>query len=201
MNISRIMDFTEKKVEIQKEIKRLLNPERYTHSLGVCSSAQELAHLYGCNVDKAAISALLHDVARDFSGDEMKAVILQEDPDAHFSRQMLIEPVLLHARAGAVVARNQFGINDNEILRGIALHTTGGPGMGLLERIVFVADFIEPGRRMRGVEEARKLASESLEAAMLYILKLVLAYLLDQDKSILSDSIDAYNDIILNRTN
>jgi len=195
------MDFTEKKVEIQKKVERLLSRDRYTHSLGVCQSAQDLALRYRCNADKAAISALLHDIARDFSGDEMKAAILQEDPDAHFPRQMLVEPVLLHARAGAAVAKNQFGITDNEILRGIAMHTTGGPGMGLLERIIFVADFIEPGRRMYGVEKARKLAAESLDAAMLYILKLILAYLLDQDKCILSDSIDAYNDIILNRTN
>ena len=195
------MGFTEKKVEIQKKVKRLLSRERYMHSLGVCQSAQDLALRYGCNVGKAAISALLHDIARDFSVDEMKAAILQEDPDVQFPRQMLVEPVLLHAHAGAAVARNQFGVTDNEILRGIALHTTGGPGMGLLERIVFVADFIEPGRRMHGVEEARKLAAENLDAAMLYILKLVLTYLLDQDKCILSDSIDAYNDIILNRTN
>ena len=73
--------------------------------------------------------------------------------------------------------------------------------MGLLERIIFVADFIEPGRTMRGVKKARQLAQENLDVAMLYILKLVLNYLLDGERCILTDSIDAYNEIILNREN
>ncbi len=195
------MGSTENKAEIQKKVKELLSRERYEHTLGVCHTAESLATQYGCNIEKVEIAALLHDIARDFSKEEMQHVILQDDPNAHFSEQMLNEPVLLHAHAGAAVAKNQFGIKDREILRSIALHTTGGPGMGLLERIVFVADFIEPGRAMRGVREARKLAWKSLDTAMLHILKLVLAYLLDRERSIQGDSIDAYNDIILHREN
>ena len=195
------MDFTENKAVIQKKLQELLSRERYEHTLGVCQTAESLARRYGCNVEKAEIAALLHDIARDFSSEEMQSVILQDDPNAHISELILKKPVLLHARAGAAVARNRFGIQDNEILRGIALHTTGGPGMGLLEQVVFVADFIEPGRTMRGVEEARELAQESLDTAMLYILKVVLAYLLARERCILNDSIDAYNDIVLNRIN
>ena len=195
------MDSTENRAEIQKKVQRLLSRKRYKHTLGVCHTAESLARQYGCSIKKAEIAALLHDIARDFSREEMQHVILQDDPNAHFSDQMLIEPVLLHARAGAAVARNQFGIDDSEILRSIALHTTGGPEMGLLERIVFVADFIEPGRSMRGVKEARKLAWENLDTAMLHILKLVLVYLLHRERSIQGGSIDAYNDIILNREN
>lgn len=195
------MDSTDSKAEIQKRVRELLSRERYEHTLGVCDTAESLARQYGCDVGKAAKSALLHDIARDFSQDDMRCLIRQDEPDAVFSETFLHEPLLLHARAGAVVARNQFGIDDRDILRGIELHTTGGPGMGLLERIIFVADFIEPGRTMRGVKKAGQLARENLDAAMLYILKLVLNYLLDGERCILTESIDAYNEIILNREN
>ena len=195
------MDFTEIKAEVQHKIREMLSKKRYVHSVGVCRTAEDLARHYGCNVEKAAISALLHDVARDYTIEEMKSVILQDNPDAVFPTQMLKEPVLLHAAAGAAVARCRFGITDEVILRGIAMHTTGGPGMGLLERIVFVADFIEPGRKMNGVKRVRSLAKQDLDAAMLHILKLVIAYLIDKEKIIMDESIDAYNDIIMNRTN
>jgi predicted HD superfamily hydrolase involved in NAD metabolism len=195
------MDSTNSKVEIQNRVRELLSRERYEHTLGVCDTAESLAGQYGCDVGKVAKTALLHDIARDFSQDEMQRVIRQDEPDAVFSETFQHEPLLLHARAGAAVARNQFGIDDREILRGIELHTTGGPGMGLLERIIFVADFIEPGRTMSSVKRARQLARENLETAMLYILKLVLNYLLDGERCILTDSIDAYNEIILNRKN
>jgi predicted HD superfamily hydrolase involved in NAD metabolism len=195
------MDYTGIKAEVQQRIREILSKKRYEHSIGVCRTAEDLARHYGCNVEKAAISALLHDIARDFTTEEMKSVILQDDPDAHFSIQILKEPVLLHAAAGAAVARCRFGITDEDILRSIAFHTTGGPGMGMLERIVFVADFIEPGRNMSGVKRVRRLAKQDLDGAVLRILKLVIAYLIDRDKIIMGDSIDAYNDIILNRTN
>jgi predicted HD superfamily hydrolase involved in NAD metabolism len=194
------MDFTKTRADIQQRVQKLLGRKRFQHTLGVCQTAESLARHYGCSVEKAVISALLHDIARDLSLNEMKEAILQNDPDAQFPDQLLLEPVLLHAAAGAAIARVRFGIEDHEILRSIMLHTTGGAGMGLLERVVFVADFIEPGRSMKGVKRVRRLAWENLDAATLLILRLVLVYLLDREKTIVIDSIDAYNDIILHRT-
>ncbi len=187
------------RAEIESRIRELLSRERYAHTLGVRDTAGNLARKYGCDVGKAELAALLHDIARDFSHDEIIDIIREDEPDTVFSPYVLHEPLLLHARAGAVLAKNRFGIDDGEILRSIEYHTAGGPGMGLLDRIIYVADFIEPGRTMRGVRKARRLARKNLDDAMLYILKLVIHYLLARGRCIITDSIEAYNELIKSR--
>jgi predicted HD superfamily hydrolase involved in NAD metabolism len=191
------MGSTEKTlVELERQVKELLTPERFEHTVGVRDTSVMLARMHGADTDRAAIGALLHDIARDLPSEELFRIIEEHDPGVLFNVHERRNPVLLHAAAGAILARTRFHIRDEEILRCIERHTAGAPGMGLLERIIFVADFIEPGRDMEGVKEARDLATSDLSAAMLCVLKSILYYLLREDRYIITDAIEAYNEIL-----
>lgn len=125
-------------------IKNRLPAGRFLHTLGVVESAQSLARKYGADAERARIAALLHDVAKPLSTEEIRR-ICEEGGDLVSEEELASEKVL-HARAGAIIAREEFGITDQEILDAIRYHTTGRPGMSLLEKIIFIADYIEPGR-------------------------------------------------------
>jgi len=144
-------------------------------------------------------ASLLHDIARDLPDHELFRIIREEEPKRVFSEVERSRPVLLHGLAGSLIARREFHVQDAEVLRSIERHTTGAAGMSLLERIVFVADYIEPGRSMEGVREARVLAGSDLKGAMLVILKSVFRYLLDKNRVIATDGVEAYNQIIAGR--
>jgi predicted HD superfamily hydrolase involved in NAD metabolism len=186
-------------VEINKRVRKFLSPQRWEHTVGVRDTAVKLAKQYGCDIGKAEIAALLHDIARDFSVERIVKILKDTNPARKLPKKYINEPLVLHGQAGRVIAESQFGIRDPEILQSIELHTTGGPSMSLLDRILFVADYIEPGRTMRGVKTARRIASRDLEGAMIYILKSIFRYLLAEDRSIIEDTLYAYNEIILQR--
>jgi predicted HD superfamily hydrolase involved in NAD metabolism len=186
-------------VDINQRVRKFLSPQRWEHTVGVRDTAVNLAERYGCDVEKAEIAALLHDIARDLSVDRMVKILKGFNPEKKLPKKYLHEPLVLHGQAGRVIAERQFGIRDAGILRSIELHTTGGPSMGLLDRVLFVADYIEPGRTMRGVKTARRIAFRNLEEAMIYILKSVFRYLLAEDRLIIGDTLYAYNEIILKR--
>ena len=185
--------------EIQARVRQRLTPKRYRHSLGVRDCALELAARYGCEEHRVTVASLLHDIARDLPDHELFRIIREEEPKRVFSEVERSRPVLLHGLAGSLIARREFHVQDAEVLRSIERHTTGAAGMSLLERIVFVADYIEPGRSMEGVREARALAGSDLEGAMLVILKSVFRYLLDKNRVIAADGVEAYNQIIAGR--
>ncbi len=189
----------ESKIEdrIKDRIRVYITESRYRHSLGVRDTAVELARIYGCSRQKAAIAALLHDIARDIPLETMKRLV--EENVSWFSENLVSadNPLLLHAYAGSVIARKEFGIDDDAILRSIELHTTGGQAMGVLEKVIFVADFIEPSRRFKGVEKARKQAYVNLDETVLYIYKFMLKRLLKREVFICKNTLLGYNEIIL----
>jgi predicted HD superfamily hydrolase involved in NAD metabolism len=185
--------------EIQERVKQRLTPKRYRHSLGVRDCALELAARYGCEEHQVIVASLLHDIARDLPDHELFRIIREEEPTRGFTELERRRPVLLHGLAGSLIARREFHVQDVGVLRSIEHHTTGAAGMSLLERIVFVADYIEPGRSMEGVREARALAGSDLEGAELVILKSVFKYLLGKNRIIAADGVEAYNEIIAGR--
>jgi len=189
----------ESKIEdrIRERIRVYITESRYRHSLGVRDTAVQLARIYGCRRQKAAIAALLHDIARDIPLETMRRLV--EENIAWFSTDFVItdNPLLLHAYAGSVIARKEFGIDDEAILRSIELHTTGGQSMGVLEKVIFVADFIEPSRRFNGVQKARKQAHVNLDETVLYIYKFMLKHLLKKELFICKNTLLGYNEIIL----
>ncbi len=180
--------------EIIERLAFYLNKKRIEHTLGVRDVAERLANQYGADVKKVRIASLLHDIARDLSLDEMVKLVNSENNN--LNKAVLKNPLLLHAYAGVIIAKRDFGIDDIEILNAIRYHTTGKKNMDLIAKIVFIADYIEPDRSFRGVKKARKMAFRDIKETLLYIYKSLIKHLVSQKRYICIDTIEAYNCLV-----
>ena len=151
--------------DIINSLESVLKPGRFTHTLGVAKWARELAILNGVSPDKAYLAALLHDCAKCMTGDELADNIKKYD--IKLDSEALSSPQLWHSYVGAFIAKDVYGIEDEEILDAIYYHTTGKADMSDLCAIVYLADAIEDSRDYSGVEKLRELAKESLWDAVL----------------------------------
>lgn len=151
-----------KKLGQKEQLKTLLTPERYAHSLGVMETAEELAKIHGADTEKAKIAGLLHDCAKNLDNIYERS----RDLEVELDEFELKSPPLVHAKLGAEVAKIEFYITDSEILNAIRWHTIGKQGMSLLEKIVFVADLTEPGRKFPDAEPLRALSRQNLDEAL-----------------------------------
>ena len=166
----------DEKAFLRDEMKRTLDEARYEHTVGVAYTACALAMRHGVDIDKAYIAGMLHDCAKCLSHEERLRIC--EENDLSVSEVERENPSLLHAKVGAHIARAKYGINDVDILNAITYHTTGRPGMGILEQIIYLADFIEPNRRpLRRMDEIRHLAFWDLDEAILITTENILEYL------------------------
>lgn len=182
--------------EIQEELKKVLKKRRHQHTIGVRYTAQAMAMRYGEDIIKAGYAGILHDCAKYLSDEEILAECMRRHITCSAAER--VKPSLLHAKMGMHFAREVYGVEDEEILSAIRWHTTGKPGMSRLEKIVFIADYIEPERRMiPGMEEIRATAFRNLDETMYLILKNTLSYLEDpesgQNGVIDTYSLDAYD--------
>ncbi|UCB45426.1 MAG: bis(5'-nucleosyl)-tetraphosphatase (symmetrical) YqeK [Spirochaetota bacterium] len=182
---------------IEKGIRSYITEERFSHSQGVRDTAVSLAIRYQCDEEKASIAALLHDVARDLSLERMQRIVKSNCGAIYASDIVFNNPGLLHARAGRIIAQEEFDVQDEDILQSIELHTTGGEGMSLLNKVVFIADYTEPGRKFRGVGEARKLARRSIDETVLYIFKSMISKLIQKGVYICKETLLGYNEHVL----
>ena len=168
--------------KLRKSMEKIQDPKRYEHTL-VEYTAAALAMRYGRNVSDAQVAGLLHDCAKCLS--DQKRLSICKKNQISISDLEKRNPFLLHAKVGAYLAKEKYGIQDPDILNAIQNHTTGRPGMGFLEKIVFVADYIEPGRKSApNLTEIRKLAFADLDRAVLKILEDTLKYLQTSDGEI-----------------
>lgn len=162
--------------EIEEKLREKQNHKRFRHTMGVQYTAICLAMRYEQDMEKASYAGLLHDCAKHMSNDKLlqkcrKHQIPVSEAEEH-------NPFLLHAKVGAWLSEHKYGINDPEILGAITFHTTGRPEMTMLEKIVFTADYIEPGRdHAPNLTELRKLAFVDLDEAVCKILEQTLDYL------------------------
>lgn len=162
--------------EIRKHLKKKLDAYRYEHTLGVEFTCQALAMRYGYDLDKADLAGLLHDSAKRFENSVMLQKCLDRGIPVIAEEER--DPSLLHAKLGAWMAENKYGVDDPEILSAITCHTTGKPGMSLLDKILYVADYIEPRRsKAANLPEMRKLAFIDLDQACFEIMESILEYL------------------------
>ena len=169
--------------EMKEQIRNNLSQKRYEHTLGVEYTACALAMRYGADMEKARLAGLLHDCAKCFSDEAlMEKCIAHSIPLNEFEKKA---PALLHAKVGAYMASHQFGIDDEEILSAITCHTTGRPEMTLLDKIIYIADYIEPNRKqVPDLPEIRTLAFQDLDQCLSVILEHILNYLKTQNSVI-----------------
>ncbi len=167
---------TSDRKKIRKKLEKSLDSKRYEHTLGVAYTASALAMSSGENPEKALLAGLLHDCAKCMSN-EKKIAVCEKNKIAITEIERK-NPFLLHAKAGCYLAKKQFHIHDTDVLNAILYHTTGRPRMSLLEKIIYIADYIEPGRKHApNLSEVRKMAFQDLDAALLQILSDILGYL------------------------
>lgn len=159
-------------------LKGKISDKRFEHSLGVEYTAACMAMVHGADVEKARLAGLLHDCAKGLpTGEKLEKARKHNLPVNKFEEK---NPDMLHAKLGAFYARYKYDVTDDEVLDAIRYHTTGRPNMSLLEKIIFVADYIEPNRKMiRDMEEIRREAFQDLDQCVLHILKNTLDYLND----------------------
>ncbi len=168
------------RVDMIRKLKPKLNEKRYVHSVGVEYTAATLAFVYGADIQKARIAGLLHDCAKCIPTEEKLKKAKKYGLPINKSEKA--NPDLLHGKLGAYIAKEKFGIKDPDILSAITYHTTGHPGMSLLDKIIFVADFIEPNRKMiRDLTEIRREAYEDIDKCIIHILENTLEYLIYKD--------------------
>lgn len=179
-----------------KLVKNQLTEHRYQHTLGVMETAITLAKKYGADEKKAETAAIFHDYAKFRPKEEMQEIILMQG----FPEDLLeFNAELWHAPAGAYLAMTEAGITDPEILAAIRYHTSGRPGMTLLEKIIYLADYIEPGRHFPGVEEVRALAKENLDTALIKSVQNTILFLVKRGQSVYPETFHTYNDLVKKR--
>lgn len=168
--------YSEKTDHILALLKDDLKPKRFRHTIGVVDTAIKLAEVWGCNLEKARIAALLHDCAKYVDEESKRAICAKYGVAVR--EVELANTELLHAKAGALLAYEKYGVKDTEILSAIFYHTTGKPDMSLLEKIIFISDYIEPNRKHSAkLPFYRELAMKDIDKVTAMILKDTIQFL------------------------
>ena len=178
--------------EIETDLSYKLSKKRFIHTLGVVNSAIYLARKYGANIEDAHLAALLHDCAKEIPLLEMRDLVA----DLPCDQDMLHSGALLHGLAGMVLANTQYGVTNPDILEAIRVHTTGKENMSKLDKIIFLADYIEPNRKFPGVNDIRLAAEQSLDVGVLCGFDMTIRHLIDSGDSIYPLTILSRNDLL-----
>lgn len=173
---------------LKEEALALHDPKRRAHAQGCCETARELAVLWGCDPDKAARAGILHDITKALGPKEQ--LLMSQRYHIPLSDLQRENPKMLHAKTGAFVAETVFGESE-EVCDAIRWHTTGKAGMTVLEKIIYLADYMEPNRNFPGVELLRKSVTENLDKAMYQGLDFSVTLLRKQGRIIDTDSLSA----------
>lgn len=180
------------KLEYFRDIlKKRLSDRRFYHSCMVSDEAVKLAEKYGADKTKAQFAGLVHDIEKDTPTAEQLATIAKYD--IKLSEVEKSAPKLLHAIAGYAVLKNEYGVSDEDILNAVRYHTTARAGMSILEKIIYLADFISADRDYEGVDKLRKAVYQSLDCAMDVSLCFSITELLNKKVPVHIDTVLAWN--------
>jgi len=180
--------------ELIEAVSRQMPAKRWTHTLGVMETAVKLAGRYGADPDKAELAAILHDLAKGWPVDRQRSFAVER---GLAGEELDYDPELLHAPIAAFVAETEYGVTDREVLDAIRYHTTGRERMTVLDKVVCLADYIEPGRNFPGVEDIRRLAESSLEEALVAGFDSTIAFLIERRKKIFPLTVAARNGLLI----
>ena len=175
--------------KVQKDLKH----KRFIHSVGVAGTAASLAMKYGADVFKAQVAGILHDCAKCYDDDELVSLCKKNDIEVTSFEEE--HGFLLHAKYGAFMAKEKYEIEDEDILSAIRWHTTGHENMTLLEKIIYIADYIEPSRnKAHNLDHIRVLAfnSSNIDEVLLPIMKGTIEYLRKDKSSLDTTTLAAY---------
>ncbi|MCA0970010.1 bis(5'-nucleosyl)-tetraphosphatase (symmetrical) YqeK [Halobacillus litoralis] len=175
-------------------VKPHLKTSRYEHTVRVADQAVELAERYGVNHHHAEVAAALHDYAKYKPLEEMRRWIVQ---DRRLPKDLLdYHHELWHGPVGALMLEKEIGLSDAAVRSAIDCHTTGKKHMSQLDKVIFLADYIEPGRDFPGVDEVRKIAKSDLDQACALALKNTIIFLVQKGRTVYPNTFHAYNDFI-----
>jgi len=185
------MDYAECKAVLLTK----LTKERYKHSLGVSSTAEQLAKRFGASSEKAKLAGLMHDCAREFPTKDFVAIAeSMKIPVGEIERHA---PILLHAHIGAKLIKSEYQIDDEEVQEAIRLHTTGGKNMTKLDKIIYLADLIEPSREFSEVTHLRELAEKNLDRALFEAFNQSIMHVIKGNQVVHPYTITARNEMLL----
>ncbi|MED4728429.1 bis(5'-nucleosyl)-tetraphosphatase (symmetrical) YqeK [Aneurinibacillus migulanus] len=187
-----------KRKQLLEAVREQITKHRYEHTLGVVDTAIRLADKYGADKEKAETAAILHDYCKFWPEDKMREII--ENTPVIPKDLLEHDKELWHAHVGAEVVRSELGIEDEEVLDAIRYHTSGRENMTLLEKVVCLADYIEPGRQFPGVDELRAAAEEDLDRALAKGLGGTITFLVNREKRIYPLTVLARNSLIKPKT-
>lgn len=180
--------------EIILKIKNRFSKSRWEHILGVRETALDLATINGADQEKTALAALLHDYGKTLTGQEL--IDKAEELGLKLSEEDYLCPDLLHGPVGALLVKKDLGINDEEILQSIAAHTLGNENMSKLDKIIFIADMIEPTRNYPGVVELRRQVYDNLDKGLLMGFNQTINHVIAQNGFIHSRTIVSRNALL-----
>lgn len=177
---------------LMQAVQMRMSELRFKHVLGVEETAIALAEQFGESPEKASIAALTHDYAKERSDEEFQLAIERGNYE-NKTELLKYGNAIWHGLVGAEFVARELNISDEEILNAIRLHTTGAAEMTLLDKIIYVADYIEPGRSFPGVEDARVIALRDLDQAVAFETKHTLAHLIEAENPVYPKTIETYN--------
>ena len=175
--------------QMEEKLKNTLSARRYDHSIGVMEAAVKMAEYFGADVEEARIAGLLHDCAKEIEKDE--ALKMCDELGIFIDEEKRLQKGLLHADLGAEIMKREYGIDDDEIYSAVKCHTMGKNDMSMLDKILYLADFIEVNRRdFEGLSELRKVCFEDLDVAMLMAINLSISFVISKGKTLHKQTTD-----------
>lgn len=183
-------------IEMEDYLKKNLKNGRLKHSLGVRDTAEILAKKYGADVHKARIAGLIHDCAKQMDKNKILDICVENGYKLDYIAYK--NPSIMHGAAGSVIAKKLMGVEDKDILNSIEYHTTGRKDMSLLEKIIYLADYIEPSRDFPGVDNLRETVNKDLNEGLLLSFNNTIQLVISKGDLIHLNTVEARNYIICN---
>lgn len=193
MNKLKKIEFNETENKIIEYIKKYL-PFREEHIISTRELAVKIAKKYNIDIYKTSIAALCHDLGKRYKDEEMKKIIFECDNKKYPN---YITGALLHARVSSIIAQNEFNINDKEILSAIESHTVGHGNMSMLEKIIYVSDYLEPTRKIEIANKIREKIFIDFDSAFLEVVLESINFVLSKKQYLSNKTIELYNSLII----